>query len=190
MDESLFELQLLKMPTLETHRLVLRKLTVRDAEDVYEYSSDPEVPRFLTWNVHDSLKYTKKYLKFLVSKYKSGEYLDWGIALKKTGKIIGTCGFTSVDASNNKGEVGYVLNREYWNQGYATEAVKRVLEYGFNELELNRLEARVMEGNQDSVRVLTKCNMVHEGTFKQELFVKGTYRNIMHFALCKEEYLK
>ncbi|MBR6633674.1 MAG: GNAT family N-acetyltransferase [Clostridia bacterium] len=181
---------ILRMPTLETERLVLRRLTKKDARDVYEYSSDPNVPKYLTWSVHESYAYTKKYLRFLVSKYKSGEYLDWGIVLKSSGKLIGTCGFTSIDTSHAKGEIGYVLNPSYWNCGYATEAVERVLEYAFNELELNRVEARVMEGNTASVSILNKCNMTHEGTFTQELFVKGEFKNVMHFAICRKDYPK
>ena len=65
------------------------------------------------------------------------EYLDWGIVLKSTGKLIGTCGFTSVDLEHSKGEIGYVLNKAYRNLGYGTEAVNRVLEYAFEDLELN-----------------------------------------------------
>lgn len=177
-----------RMPTLETERLILRKLTKKDAGDVYEYSSNPNVPRYLTWSVHESYGYTKKYLKFLVSKYKTGEYLDWGIVLKSSGKLIGTCGFTSIETAHARGEIGYVLNEAYWNKGYVTEAVERVLEYAFRDLELNRIEARVMEGNAASISLLNKCGMAFEGTFKEELFVKGEFRNVMHFAICRKDY--
>ena len=176
------------MPTLETDRLILRRLTKNDAKDIYEYASNPNVPKFLTWTEHESYEYTKRYLRYVISKYKSAEYLDWGIELKCTGKLIGTCGFTSVDIPNSKGEIGYVISEPYWNNGYATEAVKRVLEHAFFEIEFNRMEARVMEGNDSSAKVLKKCGMIHEGTFRQEIFVKGEFRSIMHFALCKDSF--
>ncbi len=177
-----------RMPTLETQHLVLRKLIPQDAQDMYEYCSDSDTPKYLTWEPHESLKYTKEYIRYVIKKYKTGEYLDWGITLKANGKLIGTCGFTLIETEHSKGEIGYVLNASYRNQGYATEAVKRLLEYSFFELELNRIEARVMEHNDSSVALLKKCGFEYEGTFRQEIYVKGEFKNIMHFALCKDQY--
>lgn len=176
------------MPALETERLELRKLSRYDAEDMYEYSSDPEVPRFLTWEPHESLRYTREYIRFVISRYRTGEYSDWAITLKDSGKMIGTCGFTSVDLLNRRVEIGYVLSGGYRRLGYASEAVVRVMEYAFVELELNRIEARVMEGNAPSVKLLASFGFRHEGTGIKELYVKGNYVNVMHFALCRDEY--
>ncbi len=178
----------LNMPTIKTERLVLRKMTPLDAKDMYEYSSKSEVTKYLSWTEHESEEYTRQYLKFLKSKYKKGEYLDWGITLKSTGKLIGTCGFTSIDLSNSKGEIGYVLNPEYSGNGYATEAVKAVLEYAFFTLKLNRMEARVMEGNLPSVKLLEKIGMTFEGRGEEEIFVKGEYKNILHYSLLKDRF--
>ena len=176
------------LPTLETQRLLLRKMTPNDAKDMYEYSSKREVTKYLSWTEHESEEYTRQYLKFLKSKYKKGEYLDWGITLKSTGKLIGTAGFTSLDQDNFKGEIGYVLNPEYSGNGYATEAVKAVLDYAFNNLCLNRIEARVMEGNLLSVKLLEKIGMTYEGKGEKELFVKGEFKSILHFSLLKERF--
>lgn len=178
------------LPEIKTPRLVLRKLNSKDAKDMYEYSSKSEVTKFLSWTEHESEKYTKKYLKFIASKYKSGEYLDWGITLKSSGKLIGTCGFTSIDLSNSKGEIGYVLNPAFCHNGYAAEAVKAVLEYAFDTLELNRMEARVMEGNIPSVKLLEKCGMTFEGKGEEEIFVKGEFKNILHYSLLKDRFKK
>ncbi len=177
-----------QMPTLETHRLILRKLKVQDAQDMYEYCSDTDTPKFLTWEPHESLKYTKEYIRFVIKKYRTGEYLDWGIILKSSGKLIGTCGFTSIEPENAKGEIGYVLNGAYRNNGYGSEAVNRLLEYSFYELELNRIEARVIENNHPSVALLKKCGFEYEGTFRQEMYLKGEFKNILHYALCKDRY--
>lgn len=176
-----------QMPTLGTERLILRRLTKHDAEDMYEYSSDPEVPRFLTWTPHEDILYTRRYIKYIISQYKTGEYTDWAITLKDSGKMIGTCGFTSVDIANSKAEIGYVLHGGYRGCGYASEAVSRILEHSFDTLELNRIEARVMEGNLPSVKLLTSLGFRHEGTGIKELYVKDKFVNVMHFALCREE---
>jgi ribosomal-protein-alanine N-acetyltransferase len=175
----------LNMKDLETDRLVLRKISKKDAPDMYEYAQNPEVSKYLTWYAHESLSYTKRYIRFLKSKYRSGEYFDWGIELKDTGKFIGTCGFSVFDPDNKKAEIGYVLNPEYCNKGYATEAVSKVIKYAFSELHLHRIEARIIKENTVSASVAQKCGLRLEGTAVDELFLKGEYKTILHYALIK-----
>ncbi len=179
-----------RVPLLETPRLILRKVKKSDAQDMYEYFSDADVSRYLTWDIHESLKYTKKYLKYLVGQYKTGEYLDWAIVLKDSGKVIGTVGYTALGLQHAKCEIGYVLNKNYWGMGFATEAVCKVLDYSFNEIEFNRVEARVIEGNTASASVLEKCGLLYEGTFKDEVFVKGKFYNVKHYAALKNSWTR
>ncbi len=175
----------LDMKTLETERLVLRKITKRDAEDMYEYSKNPDVSKYLTWDTHESLAYTRAYIRFLSKKYRSGEYFDWGIELKETHKLIGTCGYSVFDKANSKVEIGYVLNPLFWKKGYATEAVKRIIEYAFDELDIHRIEARLMDGNTASEKVLKKCGLKYEGTGKDEIFIKEEFKTLHHYSLLK-----
>jgi ribosomal-protein-alanine N-acetyltransferase len=102
--------------------------------------------------------------------------------------MIGTCGFTSIDVANRRGEIGYVLNPDYHRLGYAPEAAKRVLEFGFTRLELNRIEARFMKGNEPSRRVAEKIGMTFEGYARDELFVKGEYRTVGRCAILRREF--
>ena len=104
--------------------------------------------------------------------------------------MIGTCGFSSFDESNNAAEVGYVLSPDYWRQGIATEALFRVMRFGFEELELHRIYARIMEGNTASEAVARKCGMRHEATLCKALLVKGEYRTIKIYAVLREEFQK
>ena len=173
----------LDMRSLETPRLILRRITKKDASDMFEYSRNPEVSKYLTWSAHEDRAYTASYIKFLIKKYRSGEYFDWGIEIKDSGKFIGTCGFSVFDATNKKAELGYVLNPLFQGFGYAEEAVKAVIDYSFGTLELHRLEARVMEGNLSSEKLLKKCGFNFEGTGIHELFVKEEYKTIHHYAL-------
>ena len=166
------------LPTLETNRLILRRMKVSDAQDMYEYSCLKDVTEYLLWSPHSSVKYTRNYLRSVQISYRRGDFYDWGIEYKADGKFIGTVGFTSFDIDNNCGEIGYVLNPDYWKMGIATEAVKRIIAFGRDELELHRIEARYMEGNDASRHVMEKCGMTFEGMQKDKLFVKGLYRNI------------
>ena len=103
--------------------------------------------------------------------------------------MIGTCGFTRFDYENNAAEVGYVINPEYRGRGIAPEALARVLEFGFTELKLNRIEARYIVGNEVSRRVMEKCGMTYEGTARGRMLIKGVRHDIAYCSILKDEFL-
>ena len=168
----------------------MRKMLPADAEDMYEYAQNPIVTRFLLWEPHVNLKFTQSYLKFIQTQYAAGAFFDWALTLPESGKMIGTCGFAAIDTDNDAGEIGYVINPEYWGKGYATEALARVLSFGFGVLHMHRIYIRIMAGNIASERVARKCGMRHEATFYSSLFVKGEYRTIKYYAILREEFYK
>lgn len=177
-------------PEIETERLVLRRMRVADAKDVFDYASKEETSRYLLWGPHQDIHYTEKYLKTIENLYKKGEFFDWAVELKREGKMIGTGGFTSVDQSNRAAEIGYVLHPDYWSKGYGTEIAEELLAFGFCVLDMNRIQARYMTGNERSRHVMEKCGMTFEGVARNLLFVKGKYRDIGCYALLKEEYFR
>ena len=164
------------IPRLYTERLVLRRIVPSDLEDVFEYASDPEVPRYLLWLPHTDRSVTRRYLSLVDKKYKHAQFFDWGVEYR--GKLIGTCGFTSLSVDDNRGEIGYVLNRRFWGLGLAKEAVHAVLQYGFGELRLERIEAKFMIENEKSVALLKKCNFTFEGTLRRYVYAKGAYHDV------------
>lgn len=178
----------IKIPTLETNRLILRKILVGDCADVYEYSSRPETSRYLLWNAHENPKYTKKYLSYLQTAYRNEEFFDFGLVDKESGKMIGTCGFTDFDMDNNSAEIGYVLNPDFWGKGLAREAIMRVMAFGFAELRLHRITAKIMTGNSASKRVAEKCGMRHESTHVESMRIKGNYETIEEYAILAKEF--
>lgn len=97
------------MPDLETDRLILRKLTMHDAEDIYAYSKDPEVARHVLWDAHRSIGESRAYLRYMIRRYRMTEPASWGIELKETGAVIGTIGFMWIQDDNRAAEVGYSL---------------------------------------------------------------------------------
>lgn len=176
------------MPTLECDRLILRRMKKSDAADMYEYAKSDEVTKFLLWNPHESLSYTEQYLNYVQSQYRDGSFYDWAVILKAENKMIGTCGFTRIDTENNVGEVGYVINPAYQGHSYAVEAVNRVLEFGFYMLDLHRIEAKYIVGNDASRRVMEKCNMKFEGIARGSMLIKGDYRDIGKYSILRPEY--
>lgn len=177
-----------KIPSLETERLLLREMKKSDFNDVYEYSSNPQTSEYLLWEVHRSPEYTKEFVDYVISKYKSGEYNDWALVYKPDNKMIGTCGFTKIDQENNVAEIGYVINPNYWNMGIATEAAEAVIDFAFNTMGMNRVEAKFMYGNDASLSVMKKLGMKFEGYHRDMLLVKGKYRTIGYAAILRSEY--
>ena len=174
-------------PVLVGENVVLRKMTPKDVIDVNEYASDELVPKYLLWKPHPSIDYTKKYLKHVEKCYKKGTFYDW--AIEYGGKVIGTCGFTSFSIENQCGEIGYVLNSGYWGKGLARESALLVIKYGFEVLELNRIEARYMAENTQSRRVMEKCDMKFEGVLRSSIFSKGKFHDIGVCSILRAEYI-
>lgn len=178
------------IPTLETERFILRKMSVDDTDDMFEYSKRSDVTKYLTWSPHQSKAYTLDYLTYLQSRYKSGDFFDWAIVCRDTEKMIGSCGFTRFDFQHNAGEIGYVINPEYAGQGIATEVSARVIRFGFENLSLNRIECKFMSDNLASRRVMEKNGMVFEGIRRRAMLIKGEYRDIGICSILREEFFE
>lgn len=176
------------MPSLTTERLLIRRLTMRDAQDIYRYSRDPEVARHVLWDAHRSIGDSRAYLRYMLRRYRGHEPASWGIEWRETGRIIGTIGFMWIQDENASAEVGYSLAREFWNQGIMTEALGAVLRYGFGSMSLNRIEAQHETTNPASGAVMRKCHMRHEGTLRSRLFNKGRYVDVELYAILRKDY--
>ncbi len=173
------------MPTLETERLRLRKLRMRDAADIFAYSRDPEVARYVLWDAQTSIAEARAYLRYMLHKYHRYAPASWGIELKSTGHIVGTIGFMWIQDDNRAAEVGYSLAHELWNRGYMTEALRAVIDYGLGSLRLNRIEAQHESKNPASGAVMRKCGMQHEGHLRQRLYNKGHYADVELYAILR-----
>ncbi len=174
--------------TLQSQNLRYEKIRPEFAPDMYEYSKDCDVTKYLTWSPHSSQKETEHYCRLLQKKYDQGVFFDWGIIDKKTSKMIGTVGFTSFDEKNSTAEIGYVLSKDFWGKGLAVEAAKTVMEFGFENLGISGFCAKCIEGNTASLSVMKKCGMSLEGIYRNSMFIKGEYKTIVICSITKEKY--
>ena len=175
-------------PVLETDRLHLRAIRVSDAADMYDYAKRDEVTKYLLWNPHPDVTYTRRYLEYLAGRYRLGQFYDWAIVSKSDQRLIGTCGFVRFDCPHNSAEIGYVLSPDYQGQGYMYEAARRVMQFGFSVLGLHRIEARYMIENASSRQVMEKLGMTFEGVKRSSMLVKGQYRDIGYCAILANEF--
>jgi [ribosomal protein S5]-alanine N-acetyltransferase len=178
------------LPTLETNRLLLRAMTMNDADDMYRYASDAEVTNFTTWEPHQSVDVTRAFLADVVAGYADGEVRNWAIVHKDDGLMIGTAGFLFWDEVARRAEIGYALSRDYWGRGLMTEAVAEILRFGFDVMNLNRVEARCDSLNIGSARVMEKCGMQHEGTLRQQFVSSGELRDMLLYAILRSEWTR
>lgn len=139
---------------LETERLILRRFTLDDAEEIFRnWGSDDEVTKYVRWSTHKTIEDTKEYLKSVMEKYRNNEF-EWALSLKDTGELIGAMGaFISDD---DRHEIGYNTARKHWRKGYTTEALKAVMNYLINDVGIRRFRCSHAKLNPASGAVMQK----------------------------------
>lgn len=175
------------LPVLETERLILRPLRMRDAQDIYAYASDPEVARYVLWEPHTSLADTRSYIRCMRGLYRRGLPSCWAAELRESGRVIGTIGFMWYSAQNHSAEIGYSFARKEWNRGYATEALQAILASVFTSLSVNRIEAQHDVRNPASGRVMEKCGMKKEGVLRQRILNKNEYIDVALWSVLRTD---
>lgn len=166
-------------------RVKLRRFSFDDINDVFEYASDDLVTEYLTWPSYTSLNHIHE----VIEQYYLSNPGVWAIELIDEKKCIGAIDLR-ISEEHDKGSFGYVLNRNYWSNGYMTEALQAVLDFGFDVLQLNRIDATHYVGNEGSGKVMGKCNMKFEGIGLQEVKIKGVYRDVVHYAILRHDWQK
>ncbi len=169
---------------LESERIILRPVSLDDAEDMYEYTSDEETTRFI-YDPHKDLDQTKTVIANYFVKEPIGKY---AIELKESKKMVGAIEFR-VDEWNKSGDLGFTLNRHYWGNGYMTEAGKLIVGLAFDVLGLERVFAAHEVTNSASGKVLSRLGMKCEGILRKDQKIKGQLVDSVHYSILKEEYL-
>ena len=181
-------------PLIETPRLILRAVRPTDADDLFAYARDPEIARFTTWNPYQTIADAHRFLRIALDHYRTGKIGLWGIEHRASQRFIGTIGLTGEGAAgqfaHGRAELAYALSREFWNQGFTTEAAHAMLHFGFTSWNLNRIEARCLVPNVASARVMEKIGMNYEGVLRQHVYVKGTFHDLKIYAILKGDWEK
>lgn len=175
-------------PELETERLILRQVMNEDMEELYEILSDVEVAKFDYFYPLSSKAEVIKFIERYRKELDENEEITWGIILKETNKLVGTCCLGSFNEGARRAEIGYNIAQVEWCKGYATEALGRIINFGFNIMNLNRIEATVTPGNDASVRVLAKLNFIQEGIVRERDLIKGRLEDGIIMSILKKEY--
>ena len=184
--ESIF-VKLAQYPSIEAEHLLLRPVTLDDAEAMFEYASDRENTRY-TFPTNQSLEETKNNIAQF---YLANPLGRWGIELKDNGKFIGTIDLHKIDPALKKAAIGYIINKKYWNQGLATEANRAVIELAFEKIGMNKLTALHDKDNPASGKVMEKSGMCfsHAEPYAcMDQHEEGRIVTRVHYVLTKEDY--
>ena len=174
--------------TLETERLILRKFTIEDAECMFKnWATDPNTSKFLNWEPHKNIDETKEFISKKFPRYEDGLY-NWVVELKDTHEIIGSIGEEGKNIKNKTIALGYCYGSKFWNHGYGTEALRKVLEYLLNEQEFYLVEANYRSSNPASGRIMEKAGMKYDGTLRErKVNPDGSRADTICYSIKKDE---
>lgn len=162
-----------KKLVIESARLILRPLKPSDSEDLFEIFSDKHVMEYYNLPAFKNISEAVNQVDVFISSLKNKTMIRWGIELKDSRKLIGTCGLFSISEESRKAEMGYELNRKYWNRGIMTEALRTVMNFIFSQTDINRIEAFVEIPNTSSQKLLNKLGFTKEGILRQYELCRG-----------------
>lgn len=177
---------------LETERLILRKYKIEDARGMYEnWGSDPKCNIYLPWELHENVEQTKEIITEWISLYKDDKF-NWIIELKETNEVIGGINVVKLRKRENICEIGYCIGSKFWNKGYTTEALRKIIEFLFEECELYLIEAKHHKTNISSGKVMEKSGMIIECELRKRALNRKTneLENLVVHSITKEEYLE
>ena len=179
-------------PKIETKRLTLRRMEYFDARSVFDnWISDERVTDNRINAAHTSISETVERVAKIVDGYKIKEFCYWGIELKANGELIGEIDLYDFDSSTGNCEVSYSIGYEWWNQGYGTEALRAIVDFGFRSMNIHKISAAHNTDNPASGRIMSKAGMVQEGIIRHMIRnSKNQYKDCAVWGILQEDYFK
>lgn len=174
---------------LNTERLKLRELSQDDFQAIHKYAGDLEAVKYTPFGPNTEEE-TQEFINRALKQQREQPRTDYplGIVLKHEDKLIGACGIH--DVTEVQASIGYILNRRYWGNGYATEAAKALIDHLFNELGVHRVYATCDPENHASINVLEKVGMSLEGRLRENTIIRGKYRDSLIYGILVDEWKK
>jgi [ribosomal protein S5]-alanine N-acetyltransferase len=175
-------------PLIETARLSLRQIVAADAEDIYRIFSDREAMRYWSCRPYQCVEQAHKLIESMTQAMHCGIGLHWGITIRGENRVIGKCGYNELRKAHRRGDISYIIAREYWGKGVVSEALGAVLRYGFSQINLHSIEAGVTPGNDSSTRLLERLGFRLEGHLRESFWAEDRFVDSLIFSLLRRDY--
>ena len=172
--------------TIKTERLILRQFQLRDNADMFQWASNPDVVKFLSYEPHKTIAETKAVLTSWIESYKEKSMYNWAIEFQ--GVVIGNISVVDKDDECFTCHLGWQIDKPYWNKGIMTEAAKAVVDYLFDQVHYDRITSGCDTRNIGSSKVMQKIGMTLEGTFRRCCYQKdGSIGDKFHYAILESD---
>ena len=177
---------------LETKRLILRKFTLNDAQNMFNnWANDDEVTKYLVWPSHQNINVSINVLKEWIQKYEQDDlYYNWAIELKEINEVIGSIGSVNQSEDLKMVHIGYCIGKKWWNKGIVSEALNELIKFFFEEVGVNRIESRHDPNNQNSGKVMLKCGMNYEGHMKKADRNNQGIVDTIYYGIIADDYFR
>ena len=175
--------------TIETDRLILRRFLYTDDDAMLKYwIADEKIQSLYSEPVYETKEAVKELLDKYIGSYEREDYYRWAIIEKTTGECIGQIAYFLVDNKNHFAEIEYCIGSNFQCKGFATEATKAVIKFGFEKMNLHKVQICTKTINAPSKRVIEKCGFNYEGTFRDYFYMDGQYVGRLYFSILRSEY--
>lgn len=178
-------------PVLETERLRLRRFEISDAENVQRLVNDIDIAKSTLNIPHPyTLENAREWISHHMDKFQSRVSIEFAITLKNSHELIGAIGISSICEEHEKAEIGYWIGKKYWGKGYCTEAARRILQFCFEQLKLNRVYAIHFSSNPASGKIMQKIGMKMDGVLRKNIKKWGEFIDTPIYSILRDEYEK
>lgn len=175
--------------TIETERLTLRRFEYSDDNAMLRYwIADEKIQSMYSEPVYTTKEEVDSLLDKYIGSYEKNDYYRWAVILKSTGECIGQIAYFLVDSKNHFAEIEYCIGSDFQCRGFATEATKAVISYGFDKMNLHKVQICTKTINKASKRVIEKCGFTYEGTLRDYFYMNGEYVGRLFFSMLRQEY--
>ncbi|SMC62101.1 GNAT family N-acetyltransferase [Pedobacter nyackensis] len=175
-----------KLPELETERLILREQRISDAPVLYDLRTNEQVMRYIDRPTPKNVEESQQVIQSINDNFNKGANLIWAITLKSNPELmIGNLGFWRTDLPNHRAEIGYMLQPDYWRKGILSEALSKVIDFGFNDVKLHSICANINPANEASRSLLLKHGFVKEAYFREDYYFEGKFLDSEIYGLLK-----
>ncbi|WP_028515888.1 GNAT family N-acetyltransferase [Ruminococcus flavefaciens] len=175
--------------TITTDRLILRRFEYSDDDSMLRnWIADEKIQSMYSEPVYSTKEEVKELLDKYIGSYERPDYYRWAVIEKASGECIGQIAYFLVDSKNHFAEIEYCIGAEFQCRGYATEATKAVIAFGFDRINLHKVQICTKTINKPSRRVIEKCGFTYEGTLRDYFFMNGEYVGRHYFSILREEY--
>lgn len=177
-------------PKLESERLIFRKMFLNDAKDMHQIRSNDDVMKFMDVKRTKSINDAKEIIRNSLVDFKNEKGITWGIIEKRTNSFIGYLGIFRMQPQHCRGEVGYALKPKYWGKGFMSEALRTIVKFGFDKMNLHSIEANVNLKNKSSKKLLGKLGFRKEAYFRENYLFDGKFLDSEIYSLLERDVKK